>query len=315
MVLAVACSRAVLIWRLDKQNLNVRPSANCADVITMSSLAPIIQCFWDSVFDQVLFVISASSSCLQRTSWFVGWQSYSSCMDFPDGDKIAVAYDGNIISVYDRHSWHEERWKKLKGVCMAAAWTSLSDVLSYGSEVAVPVYDLSEMVLEQHLGSNRGNSSSSTCNINGYIRDMKISPDGQRVAVTFNANPAIIALFVVETMPSFFLLLVWSTGKMQYIPLLYGYLASEGVHLNRIKIEKLVDEISSEQLLIRESQLSERTISRNNAQAQEMELSSNCSYSEENNKNSAATSSVNIELFSSMGLYDLLALKNAEKAN
>ncbi|EJD74576.1 hypothetical protein, variant [Loa loa] len=225
-VLAVACTHAVLIWRLDKQNFNIRPSVNCADVIEMSSLAPITQCFWDSVFDQALFIVSASSSSLQVLdtsngeselvgSWAGGrirhvWIS-------PNGGKIAVAYDGNMISIYDRHSWHEERWKKLKGLCMAAVWTPLSDVfffatrnepfirgihfvkklqnmkndqLSYGSEVAIPVYDLSEMILEHpDNGRDASNSNnSSICKIDGYIRDMKISPDGQRIAVTFSGS-------------------------------------------------------------------------------------------------------------------------------
>uniref|UniRef100_A0A0R3RMS9 ANAPC4_WD40 domain-containing protein n=1 Tax=Elaeophora elaphi TaxID=1147741 RepID=A0A0R3RMS9_9BILA len=268
MVLAVACTHAVLIWRLDKQNLNIRPSVNCADVIDMSLLAPVTQCLWDSVFDQVLFVVSLSSSCLQvldtsnGESEIVGSWAGSRIRHVwisPNGGKIAVAYDGNIISVYDRHSWHEERWKKLKGFCVAAAWTPLSDLLffatsnepfirgihfvkklqnmendqlSHGSEVTVPVYDLSEMILE-HVNNDRdgdrnGNSDSSADKINGFVRDMKISPDGQRIAVTFNGkviltlepisywnskitnekkitgNPTIIALFVVETMPSFF---------------------------------------------------------------------------------------------------------------
>ncbi|KAL4001905.1 hypothetical protein ACH3XW_1285 [Acanthocheilonema viteae] len=371
MVLAVACTHAVLIWRLDKQNLNIRPSVNCADVIEMSSLAPIMQCLWDSVFDQALFVVSASSSCLQVLdtstgesevvgSWAGGrirhaWIS-------PNGGKIAVAYDGDIISIYDRHSWHEERWKKLKGLCVAAAWTPLNDVfffatnnepfirgihfvkklqnmendqLSYGSEIAVPVYDLSEIILE-HIDNGRDKSSNDNraCKVNGFIRDMKISPDGQRIAVTF----------IVETMPSFFfapcglingaanfgsatilsffpkfqygslLIVIWSAGKMQYIPLLYGYLANEGLHLNRIKKKKLLDKMSTDQLLIQESQLSGRINSRNYGQIQETMISSSCSQSRENsNKNSAATSNVNVELFSSMGLYDLLTQKSAQK--
>lgn len=103
---------------------------------------------------------------------------------------------------------------------------------------------------------------------------------------------------------------------MQYIPLLYGFLANEGIHLNRIKKEKLLNEMSAEQLLIRESQLSGRISSRSNGQVQRTELSSSCIHSRENaSKNPAATSNVGVELFSSVGLYDLLTLKSAEKEN
>ncbi|CAG9530461.1 unnamed protein product, partial [Cercopithifilaria johnstoni] len=218
--------------------------------------------------------------------------------------------------------------------------------LSYGSEIAVPVYDLSEMILK-HVHNGRGDSSSSdsrTCKANGFIRDMRISPDGQRIAVTFIGNPTIVALFVVETMPSFFfapcglingtanfgsatilsffpkfqygslLIVVWSAGKMQYIPLLYGHLANEGLHLNRTKKENLLDEMSAEQLLIQESQLSGKISSRSSDQMQGTVLSSSCNHSRENaNKNSGAKSNVDVELFSSMGLYDLLTLKSAQK--
>ncbi|VDN83071.1 unnamed protein product [Brugia pahangi] len=381
MVLAVACTHAVLIWKLDKQNWNIRPSVSCADVIEMSSLAPITQCFWDSLFDQALFVVSTSSSCLQVLdtsngesdlvgSWAGGrirhvWIS-------PNGGKIAIAYDGNVISVYDRHSWHEERWKKLKGLCIAAAWTPLSDVfffatrgepfirgihfikklqntendqLSYGSEIAVLVYDLSKIILENN-GNGNSTSSKSTYRVGGYIRDMKISPDGQRIAVTFSENPTIIALFVVETVPSFFfapcglingavnfgpatilsffpkfqygslLIVVWLAGKMQYIPLFYGYFANEGIYLNRIKKEKLLGEIPVEQLLVRESELSGRINSKIDDQMQKKRLDSNGYPSRERtNINLKATSDVDTELFSSVGLYDLLTRKSVEEKN
>uniref|UniRef100_A0A915Q4P6 Aladin n=1 Tax=Setaria digitata TaxID=48799 RepID=A0A915Q4P6_9BILA len=370
MVLAVACSHVILIWRLDKQNLNIRPSANCADVVEMSSFAPITQCFWDSIFDQALFVVSTSSSCLRvldtsngETEPVGSWAGVRvrHVWISPNGCKIAIAYDENMIR-------YEE---SVGGLCITGAWTPLSDVffftthnellirgihfvkklqnimndqLSYGSEVAIPVYDLSETVLG-HL-DNKNGSNDLLCKTDGYIRDMKISPDGQRIAVTFSANPAVVALFVVETMPSFFfapcglingaatfgpatilsffpkfqhgslLIIVWSAGKVQYIPLLYGHFATEGIHLNQIKKEKLLDEMSAEELLIRESQLSGRESSKSTDHIQRRELGSCYNRSREKaNKNSAATSTSDVELFSSVGLYDLLALKSAEKAN
>lgn len=49
------------------------------------------------------------------------------------------------------------------------------------------------MILE-HLDNNGGGSSgnSSTSKIDGYIRDMKISPDGQRIAVTFSGKAILV---------------------------------------------------------------------------------------------------------------------------
>ncbi|VDK88084.1 unnamed protein product [Litomosoides sigmodontis] len=385
MVLAVACAHAVLIWKLDKQNLNIRQAVNCT-VIEMSSLAPVIQCLWDSVFDQALFVVSASSSCLQvldtnnGESELVGSWTGSRIRHVwisPNGDKIAIAYDGNMMSVYDRHSWHEDRWKKLKGLCVAAAWAPLSDVLffatnneptiravyfvkklqpqsvennqfSYGSQSTVTLYDLSGIVLK-HADSGSGNSSNSdskACKVNEFIRDMKISPDGQRIAVVFSGISKIVALFMVETTPSFFfapcglingaenfgsatvlsffpkfqygalLAIVWSTGKMQYIPLLYGYLANEGFHLNCTKKEKLLGEMSTEQLLLQESQLSGMISSRSNGGIERTMSSGSSIHSQEDvneNSGAASTSDVDVKLFSSVGLYDLLTLKSVEE--
>uniref|UniRef100_A0A0R3RP38 Uncharacterized protein n=1 Tax=Elaeophora elaphi TaxID=1147741 RepID=A0A0R3RP38_9BILA len=103
---------------------------------------------------------------------------------------------------------------------------------------------------------------------------------------------------------------------MQYIPLLYGYVANEGLHLNRIKKEKLLDEMSVEQLLFRESQKSGRLSSRTDGQMQGAELSSICSRSREDvSKDLVDTSKVDMQLFSSMGLYDLLIQKSAQKEN
>lgn len=93
---------------------------------------------------------------------------------------------------------------------------------------------------------------------------------------------------------------------MQYIPLLYGYLAGEGLHLNCTKKDNLLDEISTEQLLM--------ISSRSNGEIERTMSSHSSLHSLESvNENSEATSNVDVELFSSVGLYDLLTLKSAEE--
>lgn len=105
---------------------------------------------------------------------------------------------------------------------------------------------------------------------------------------------------------------------MQYIPLFYGNLANEGYRLNQKRKEVLLNKMSEEQLLIREPQLSGRKSSRSNGQMQraELSMSSDVSESGENgNKNSAVASNADIELFSSVGLFDLLTRKTAENVS
>ncbi|VDN22789.1 unnamed protein product [Gongylonema pulchrum] len=436
MVLAVACSHAVLIWRLDKQNVNIRPSVNCAEVIDLSSFSPIIQCFWDSLCSEALFIASAASSRLQVFDTSCGegetvgsWIHRGHIRRFfvsPDGCKLAVAYDLNFISVYDRHTWREERWKKLGGPCVAAVWTPQSDVLlfatlgesiiyaihftkklqnfcddqrSFSSGSAVPVYDLAEVKSEE--GDNRGFA--------GSVRDLQISPDGQRVALTFDANPAVIWLFMIITVPTFFftptslingaatfgaativsffqkfkygsLLTVvsikscvyfvwqqatgpvgdrlhqinqqskfhrciavkrdvglfmlampdnlaeddiklldhhwakiWANGKLQYIPLLYGPHAIEGVHLNMAKKEKSVDEgRSGDALLIEPVPAPEEVNS--SFRGNNIRSGSSSSSSSVNSAPSSLRSD-NLQLFSSVGLYDQLVSKAAQKTS
>ncbi|VDM98832.1 unnamed protein product [Thelazia callipaeda] len=375
MVLAVACANTVLIWRLEKQNVNTRPSPYCAEVIEMSSFSPVAQCFWDCVFVQALFVVSASSSRIKvldtssgESETFGHWTGnyIRHIWISPNGFKLAVAYDSNFISVYDRLSWHEEQWTKLKGVCMAAVWSPHSDVLfftaqhepiirgihfiqklqnggdslSFGSENAVVVYDLSEFIIK-HLNANSNSDHSS---IDVSIRDMKISPDGQRIAVTFSGNPAIIALFVVETMPTFYfapcglidgtgnfglacilsffpkfdygslLMIVWSGGKIQYIPFLYGSLANEGIRLNGIKKNKKMRSVTAEDFLVRESLLTGKINSNASSEITEKKKNSVGSCDDQSCSEKSATSSESgIKLFSSVGLFDLLSTKSAEQ--
>lgn len=284
LVLAVACDDAVLIWRLSPKSPTNRPSAQCAQVLDVPpSFCPVTQCVWDKELSFALFVTSPSSTRIlvldtlsgegESVGDWVGsrvrriWPS-------PDGSKLLVSYSSSSIKVYDRDSWSEEKWSHLGGVCTAAVWSPDSSFIlfctdseetiravrfstrmdivqgyqqilrRYGAEFANVVFDVSMVNCGPDLcGEPRM--------VGGAVRDMQISPDGQRLAVAFESDTTIIALFMVDWSLSFILTpcgfikghsfgdatifrfypkfstgsllsVVWSSGCMQYIPLLYG---------------------------------------------------------------------------------------------
>ncbi|KAK0421401.1 hypothetical protein QR680_015214 [Steinernema hermaphroditum] len=116
---------------------------------------------------------------------------------------------------------------------------------TFGNSYASVIYDLSEILLTD---PDRDTSDKS---IGGSVKSLAINNDGNRLAVSFQDNPKNIALFIVDTNPflnlipgSFIeapefgiathisfvpqftkgalLCTIWSEGKMQYIPLIYG---------------------------------------------------------------------------------------------
>uniref|UniRef100_A0A1I7ZSS2 DPPIV_N domain-containing protein n=1 Tax=Steinernema glaseri TaxID=37863 RepID=A0A1I7ZSS2_9BILA len=116
---------------------------------------------------------------------------------------------------------------------------------TFGNSYASVVYDLSEILL---LDPEKETSDRT---LGGSVKNMVINDDGNRLAVSFQDNPKNIALFIVDTSPflnlipgSFIeapefgiathisfvphfpkgamLCIVWSGGKLQYVPLIYG---------------------------------------------------------------------------------------------
>ncbi|VDM68310.1 unnamed protein product, partial [Strongylus vulgaris] len=215
-----------------------------------------------------------------------------------DGRRLAVLYTGNLIRVYDRNCWREERWGALAGRAVSAVWSPSGDFLLFvtedsgqlyalnfvakkainddgipetrwiGDSHAAPVFDLSPVEFDPTELEIQGAVEREIVTIGGRVQCLTLSPDGQRLAVSFAENTTVIALFIVDWSPTVrltpcgfveaplygnaaittflpkfdggsLLTIVWSGGTIQYLPMLYGHNSSS--HFNS---RTILEEIS-----------------------------------------------------------------------
>ncbi|PIO61348.1 hypothetical protein TELCIR_17131 [Teladorsagia circumcincta] len=244
-VLAVAANNKILIWRLSVKATNIKPSVRCAQVIELPAV-PVSQIVWDRTTTNVLLAVSPNSSKIMivdistgEVDCFGAWTGGNITRIVPtnDGRRLAVLYTGNVI----------RRWT--------------------GDTCAVPIFDVSPVEFDPSELEVDGAVEREIVTIGGKIHNMTLSPDGQRLAVSFKENPPVVALFIVDWLPTvrfipsglveaplyghpsiqFFLpkfsngsllAIVWSSGSLQYLPMLYGCNTS---HFNSRSIR---DEIS-----------------------------------------------------------------------
>ena len=294
--LAVSCSTTIIVWRFAQQKLANRISPKCAQVFELpSAFCPATQCIWDHSLSATLFVVSpispqilimdtVSGEMQSMGSWF--GNKVRRVYISPDGSAILVTYFSNVLKVYNRDTWNEESWGKLRGECVSAVWSpdnnfflfacagealirairfvTRGEILENGDRSrqrcglseTLPIYDIEKV--EQRL-----EESSLSFSFGGIVRDMQISPDGQRLAVSFKENCSMLALFLIDDKPKIRLTpcglisgqalgdasltrflfnfsygsllgVVWSKGIMQYIPLLYG--TSAEINSKAVKI-------------------------------------------------------------------------------
>ncbi|KAK5972576.1 hypothetical protein GCK32_008433 [Trichostrongylus colubriformis] len=127
-VLAVAANNKILIWRLSVKATNIKPSVRCAQVIELPAM-PINQIVWDRTTTNVLLAVSPNSSKIMivnissgEVDCFCAWTGGNITRIVPtlDGRRLAVLYTGNVIRVYDRNTWHEQRWSGMAGRATSA---------------------------------------------------------------------------------------------------------------------------------------------------------------------------------------------------
>ncbi|KAK6013066.1 hypothetical protein OSTOST_21683, partial [Ostertagia ostertagi] len=174
----------------------IRPSVRCAQVIELPA-APISQIVWDRTTTNVLLAVS------------------------PNSNKIMVSkHDSTQVKttnsrVYDRSTWREERWSGLAGRAVSAVWSPSGDSLVFSSEdsyqiyaisfvakneinedgisearwtgdtCAVPIFDVSPVEFDPSELEVDGAVEREIVTIGGKIHNLTLSPDGQRLAVSF----------------------------------------------------------------------------------------------------------------------------------
>ncbi|PIO76863.1 WD domain, G-beta repeat protein [Teladorsagia circumcincta] len=150
-VLAVAANNKILIWRLSVKATNIKPSVRCAQVIELPAV-PVSQIVWDRTTTNVLLAVSPNSSKIMivdistgEVDCFGAWTGGNITRIVPtnDGRRLAVLYTGNIIRVYDRSTWREERWSGLAGRAVSAVWSPSGDSLVFSSEDSYQIYAIS----------------------------------------------------------------------------------------------------------------------------------------------------------------------------
>ncbi|KAK6012863.1 hypothetical protein OSTOST_21958 [Ostertagia ostertagi] len=267
-VLAVAANNKILIWRLSVKATNIKPSVRCAQVIELPA-APISQIVWDRTTTNVLLAVSPNSNKIMivdistgEVDCFGAWTGGNVTRIVPtnDGRRLAVLYTGNVIRVYDRSTWREERWSGLAGRAVSAVWSPSGDSLVFSSEDSYQIYAIS-FVAKNEI--NEDGISEANCYIGGKIHNLTLSPDGPKIG----KNPPVVALFIVDWLPTvrfipsglveaplyghpsilFFLpkfsngsllAIVWSSGSLQYLPMLYG------CNTSQFNSRSILDEIS-----------------------------------------------------------------------
>ncbi|GMT18365.1 hypothetical protein PFISCL1PPCAC_9662, partial [Pristionchus fissidentatus] len=295
-LLAVAASSNVLVWRLSGRIVGTKPSGQCIRVVE-TGVSPLSSLVWDSTCSNSVMVASCSSNKIILADLSLGthssvgaWFGGGVCGLFPshDGTRLAVTYTTNVLRIYDRSTWTDEKWGGLAGRATGVVWSPTGESLIFSTEGASALFSLSftKHVRTGDDGVKMITWSSSTrassifdlspiefdpmegasgdmlersdlrpvAQIGGAVSAMACSADGDRLAVTFTDSECcgFIATFIVDWTslpvklhPSGFveaafsgtpecvfflpqysagamLAISWSSGSVQYVPLIYG---------------------------------------------------------------------------------------------
>lgn len=225
------------------------------DVLLTASAADTAMYVWDVAMDKSVSLRRVGGGGVSLVTWS------------PDGCKVFAATTGIIFRVWDTDRWLPERWTVVSGHVQAACWSPCGSVVLFAtseepivysltfskldtvfqldeaSKTALPVVDLTEV--EFNEGERVG----------GIVTSLAWDTRGQRLAVLFKKTD-LVAIFsteiraVLQVSPCCLvqgisgeipncisfqqnfeegacLTIAWSSGHVQYFPLLHRDLKSE----------------------------------------------------------------------------------------
>ncbi|KAF8359172.1 hypothetical protein PRIPAC_94167 [Pristionchus pacificus] len=276
--------------------MQFEPSAQCIRIIE-TGVSPLSSLVWDSAWGNSLMAASCTTNKIILAdlstgthssvgAWFGG--GVTGLYPSKDGTRLAVTYTSNVMRIYDRATWTDEKWGGLAGRATGVVWAPNGESLIFSTEEAeqlfalsftrhartgedgvkmiswssgpraMPIYDLSPIEFDPLKEATEEMMEHSNLRalvqIGGAVRSMACSADGERLAVTFASQDSagFIATFIVDWtalpvklyptgfveaafagipeavffLPQYsagsMLAISWSTGSVQYVPLIYG---------------------------------------------------------------------------------------------
>ncbi|GMR39929.1 hypothetical protein PMAYCL1PPCAC_10124 [Pristionchus mayeri] len=311
-LLAVAAGSNVLVWRLSGRMTGVKTSGSCIRVVE-TGVSPLSTLVWDSAYGNSVAVASCSANKIILVdlstgthssvgAWFGG--GVTGLYPSKDGTRLAVTYTSNVLRIYDRSTWTDEKWGGLAGRATGVVWSPSGESLIFSTEHsesifslsfsknvrtgedgvkmitwssaarAVPIFDLSPIEFDPLKEATEQMMETTNLRglvqIGGAVRSMACSADGERLAITFSNHDCagFIATFIVDWpslpvklyptgfveasfsgspecvffLPQYsagsMLAISWSSGCVQYVPLIYGKTAAAAT----LSVHPLVEE-------------------------------------------------------------------------
>ncbi|GMS88170.1 hypothetical protein PENTCL1PPCAC_10345 [Pristionchus entomophagus] len=295
-LLAVAAGANVLVWRLSGRIVGTKPSGQCIRVVE-TGVSPLSSLVWDSAWGNSVMVASCTTNKIILAdlstgahssvgAWFGG--GVTGLYPSRDGTRLAVTYTTNVLRIYDRATWTDEKWGGLAGRATGVVWSPTGESLIFSTEDsetlfalsfsknvrtgedgvkmitwssatrATSIFDLSPIEFDPLKEATEEmldhSNLRAVAQIGGPVRSMACSADGERLALTFTSQECagFIATFIVDWaslplklyptgfveaafsgtpecvffLPQYsagsMLAISWSSGSVQYVPLIYG---------------------------------------------------------------------------------------------
>ncbi|KAL1490423.1 hypothetical protein ABEB36_013122 [Hypothenemus hampei] len=242
-------SNAILLYRLHHRPVMSLAWSPKGDVLVSVAACDNTILVWNPELNQ--------TSSLKRPcgngNVFVKWS--------PTGEKLVTCSDGVIFRVWDYRNWECERWTVLSGRVQAACWSNCKTTLLFATTTEPTIYGVivkSDLIFTNDLESSSNQAlpmfdvSKMDVNgitIGGLIQCIESDPKGKHLAVMFTDTNA-IAVFSVVRLPTLQLIpgslvmglpeekpssisfqqnfeagacltIGWSTGRIQYYPIIY----------------------------------------------------------------------------------------------
>ncbi|CAG9767600.1 unnamed protein product [Ceutorhynchus assimilis] len=268
--LAVAHGNGIILWNLDPNTLNPKPTINNALILQRIEHKPVMSIAWSPKGELLVSVAACDNTILvwdpelDQTSALKrpGGHGQVLVKWSPSGDKFLTCSNGLSFRVWDYRSWECERWTVVSGRVQTACWSNCGKVLLFATNKEPLIYRVivkNDTVFTADIDSSSNQAlpifetpkvDSNGKMVGGLIQWMETDPNGKYLAVMFQETNA-IAVFNILRQPCMQLIpgalinglaeeiptaisfvqnfnagacltIGWSSGRIQYYPIIYS---------------------------------------------------------------------------------------------